>query len=450
MRSLSLILEDCFSRRRMLSILFILSLGNFLFRLVYELHLHSVPYFFDQIGVDTQAAQWYTYMIPSMAKAWGGTWSSLGIGLLPIFHNTLGNTATYLLLNQLFLVIFFTLSWYAFGSNILTITVGLCAAFTTFNNHVYENGSLVIIYIPYIFCFLNLFAVLKLFSEETPAAGWWALWGASLILYIGSFEGWVDYYAITLVVSPACFYLLKKRGESIRLRRLTTILCTLTVAFFIFVYFKVKYVFASHIGEEHDLVINYGLQYWLLMVEDVIANFFMFFYMTIITYLPPQLTFSNSFLQYGPSTIIDLQKGYDSLHAPLAATNALLMWRYYAGVLISIFVYYLWGVSKKMFNDFNKDRFFLFIFMMMVLFGAAAHFLVKFRPMHIVPWLPYQGFIGQIGIVLLIGYLLSLLHRSAYSQKMVWSITLSVWSAIFLSGLLKAPFYKIGVAYGGM
>ncbi|MBX7066608.1 MAG: hypothetical protein K1X28_05205 [Parachlamydiales bacterium] len=444
MKSLILDLEGRLSKAHMFLILCVLLVGNLLLKF-FEILLHPVPYYFDQLGVNTLTTPWYTYMIPSMARVWGGTWSSLGIGLLPIMHSTIGNTSAYLLLNQIFIVTLFLLSWYVFRSKVMTITIGICAACTTLNNHVYENGSLVIIYIPYIFCFLNLFSLFHLFNEEHPKRRWWALWCISLLLYIASFEGWVDYYAIVLIVSPACLYILKKKGELTRSRRLIRVLIAFSIAFVAFAYFKINYGYASSRGDEHDLVINYGLKYFPLMIEDIISNFFTFFYMTIITYLPPQLTFSNSLLLYGPSTIAALQDGYDVPR--LAVTNAFLLWRFYAGVFFSVFVYYLWKVSKKLFTKFEKDFFYLFIFMMMVLFGAAAHFLVKFRPMHIVPWLPYQGFIAQIGLMFLIGYLLHLLHNSAKSQKLIWSITFCIWASIIFCGALKIPFYKICVSY---
>jgi hypothetical protein len=425
-----------------------LLVGNFIFRYIFEMNMQPVPYYFDQLSINTANSSWYTYMLPSMAKLWGGTWSALGIGILPFLNDTIGNTATYLLLNLLFVTIAYVLSWYAFHSKILTFTVGLCSSFTTLNHHVYGNGSLVVLYVPLIFCILNMFALLKLFNDYRSKQKWWLLWFVSLLLYIASFEGWIDYYAMVIIIAPACFIILNKRHDRVKIKQLVRVISFMTIAFVLFVIFKIKYVYASTAGEEHDLVFNYGLKYWVLIVEDVISNFLTCFYSTIITYLPPQITFSNALLLYGAAPINEMQNGYDKPYTYLAATNALFLWRFYAGILASIFVFYLWKISKKLFTHFNRDYLFLYIFMMMVLFGAPAHLLVKFRAMHVMPWLPYQSFMGQIGLVLLMGYALHMLHRSAKSKVVIWAVTGAIWASIVFSGFLKGDFYKAGASYG--
>jgi hypothetical protein len=140
---------------------------NLFLRLGYELHFGQIPYYFDQQHINSSGSTWYTYMFPNMSHTWGGTWSSLGIGLLPILKKFPGITASYLMLNLLFAIFAYVLTWRAFYSRVLTITVGLCTTFTSLNYHVYSNASLVMIYIPFIFCFFNLFSIYRLFQENT-------------------------------------------------------------------------------------------------------------------------------------------------------------------------------------------------------------------------------------------------------------------------------------------
>lgn len=439
-----------FNHYQLIAILFLLLSGNFLLRFIFELHMQSVPYYFDQLQLNTNNVPWYYYMIPSNSSVWGGTWASLGIGLLPIFHKIIGNTATYLLLNFLFIAVAYVLSWYAFRSRILTFTVGLCTSFTTINEHVYDNGSLVGLYIPLIFCLLNMFTIFKLFERDKPEHYWWGLWVITLLLYIASVEGWVEYYATILVISPFVYLLLEKNEDWFKIARLIKMLVIMTLIFVLFLYFKFKFTYASNPGEEHDLIINYGHHYGLLILEDLISNFFTFFYTTIITYLPAQLTFSNALMYYGPQTIMNLQNGYDSPYAQLVAINALTLWRFYAGVCVSIFVYYFWRVAKRLFTAFDSDYFFLFLFMGMVLIGSPAHMLVKYRAMHAVPWLSYQTFIGQIGIILLMGYGLLMLHKSGRTPLFIWTVTILIWSSIVVSAFTKHAFYQTARAYGNI
>lgn len=432
-------------------VLLILLISNFFLRWAYELHYSSLPYYFDQLHINYENTKWYTYMLPSMAKDWGGTWSSLGIGLLPLLKISFGNTGSYFILNTLFITVAFSLSWLVFRSKIITITVGICAAFTTLNDHVYQNSSLIAIYIPFIFCFFNMYSVYQLFQVSRPKTYWWFVWLLSLLLYILSFEGWVDYYAVTLLASLFCFYLLFRESDWIRINRLIKILSILTFMFLVFVILKVKYGYASAKGAEHDLIFNYGKHFIPLMIEDFIGNFFTFFYTTIITYIPPIFSFSTSLIKYGSPALMQLQNGYDPAYIYLTAINALLLWRFYAGVLITIFVYLFYQVNRILLRKFNQHYFFLSLFMLMVLFGSPAHFFVKFRPFHIIPWLAYQTFIGQIGIILLIAYALGMLHsNSKINKKMAWIITLVVWSCIISCAFLKPPFYNLGVSYGNL
>lgn len=436
------------ARYQMFAMLALLLLSNFILRFVIEMHLQPVPFYFEQLKINLSDAKWYTFMIPSNAKFWGGTWASLSIGLLPTLNRLVGNTPVYLLLNLLFITTGYGLSWYAFRSKILTFTTGLCLAFTTLNAHVYDNGSLVALYFPLIWCFFNLFTVFKLFEQDKPQHSWWILWAVSLLLYIASFEGWVEYYASIVIISPVMFFLLIKNKDSSRSKRLVQLLCFMTIAFILFLYIKIKYVYASNPGSEHDLIFNYGRHYWILMIEDIISNFFTFFYTTIITYLPAQLTFSNALMTYGPQALIEQQNGYDPNFAQLVAINALTIWRFYAGVLVAVFVYYFWQVCGRLFTTFNKDYLFLFIFMSMILISTPAHMFVKYRAFHMVPWLSYQTFIGQIGLILLISYSLFMLHKSNKSKKFIWTINIIVWSCVVVTAFTKKPFFQAGRAYG--
>lgn len=421
-------------------ILLFLLLANFCVRYFFDLHHYILKNYFDQLRIETSQTPWQEFLWPSKAKLWGGTLSSFGIGLIPLFEKLIGNTNFYLLLNSIFILTFYCLSWYSFRSKIITITVGICAAFTTLNHHVYQNGSLVIIYIPFIFCLLNLFSIQRLFEIEQPKLRWWWLWLLSLISYILSFEGWVDYFAIVVIASPFCFYLLYQTHDRVRIKRLCKIISIMFIAFLIFLVLKVKYYYASQKGEEHDLVFNYGIKYLPLIIEDIISNIFTFFYTVIITYIPPIFSFSNSFLLYGPKTINLLQNNYDHIHYSLTAYNALFLWRFYAGFAMAVFLFYMVKLGKYLWVGFNRDYFYLFLFMLMILFGAPAHILIKYRAMHSIPWLPYQAFIGQIGVILLISYLLWMAQRSLRPTHFI-IITILVWTSIVSCAFFKDNFY---------
>lgn len=443
-------LNNVFNKYDLVIYLILLLISNFIIRYIIELNFSSLPYYFDQLQLHDENSKWYTYMLPSMAKLWGGTWSSLGIGVLPILKMAFGNTVSYLLLNFLFIISAYYLSWKAFNSKIITITVGIMTAFTTLNDHVYQNGSLVIIYIPYIFCFINLFSLQKLFENIKPKIMWWYLWGISLLLYLLSFEGWLDYYAVTILASLCCYYVLYKQNDFVRGFRLFKINSILTITCVVYVILKIKYGYASELGAEHDIIFNYGKRYIPLMIEDFISNFFTLFYTTIITYIPPLFSFSNSLIRYGSFTIISLQNGYDPSFSYMAAINALMLWRFYAGIYFSLFIYFFYHVIIKLFREFDRDCFYIFLFMLMILFGSPAHLLVKFRPFHIVPWLSYQSFIGQIGLILVTSYALGMLHKSQTNKKIIWLVTILVWGLVISCPFLKPPFYKVGMSYGDL
>ena len=116
------------------------------------------------------------------------------------------------------------------------------------------------------------------------------------------------------------------------------------------------------------------------MIKVIIGNFFTFFYTTIITYIPPIFSSSNSFI-YGPSALIELQNGYDFSNAYLASTPTPYYFaRFYAGVYISIFGYIFFQVTKKLSKAFNKDHIFYLCLCLWFYLVLPAIFSVKFRP----------------------------------------------------------------------
>ena len=160
-----------------------------------------------------------------------------------------------------------------------------------------------------------------------------------------------------------------------RSRRCILILCLInSIAA---VYLGVKIIFGlgglHPRGGEADLILTYGREHVILMLEDIISSFFTFFFTTITTYAPPELfSFSISSWIYGPEKIIALQEGYHPQATHLTHYNHLFLWRYYAGFLLAVFLFVYIRVVRKLVVVRDTHNIILFVLLTCTLIGSPT------------------------------------------------------------------------------
>jgi CDP-diglyceride synthetase len=384
-------------------------------------------------------------------KQWTGSWTSTSLVLLPPLTKLIGSYSyLYLVLNLFFIILVFTLSWFGFRSVIFTLTIGLCAAFTTYNYHVYSVSGSVNQYFIVSYLFLVLFCQYKLFQEQPKLNIWWPMWGLSMLLFVLSYEGWLDYAVALWVCTPILAIGLYRINDNERLKRLLILSSIITVTAVFYILIKHRFGYGQHRGSESDVVFNYGFKNFSLVIEDVISNFITIFYTTLTTFIPPQFVASNSLWHLGSEKLISLQHGYNSQNMVLVPMNALFLWRYYAGITLAVFVFHMYKVAKKAVKKLDKNSALILIFMTMILFSGQTHVFVKWRPMHSLPYLAYHFYLGVVGLMLLVSYLSKMVYDKMQNRYLAWIILIFVWLDIIFCAFARPPFLSFSASYLGM
>jgi len=236
---------------------------------------------------------------------------------------------------------------------------------------------------------------------------------------------------------PLVAAVLRKAGDKARLVRLTLLLAIVTLTAIAYVGVKRACGWGQVPGSESDVVFNYPHK--IIAAEDVISNFFTIFYTVLSNYSPPFLVSSNSLWRYGGEELIRLQSGYHASESHLAAMNHLFLWRFYAGVAATLFVAALAWVGTKAYRLRSRNWVILYVLMLMTLTGSPTHLLVKWRPMHALPYLSYHFYFGVMGLSLLIAYLAHLAHENLRNRRLAWSLIVIVWADIVYCALARPP-----------
>jgi hypothetical protein len=277
----------------------------------------------------------------------------------------------------------------------------------------------------YLLCFL--FCQYKLMQSGCNYRRWIPLGVLSLAVYALSYEGWLDCVAWMWVVYPILIVVAYRQKDRERFRAGIGILAYTTFTAAVYVFVKTKYGNGQGEGSESDVVFNYGRKYPWLVVEDLISHFFTLFYTTVVTYLPPQIGYSNSLWSYGPDEIMKLQGGYDANGIQKVVYNHIFLWRYLAGALALVFVAWWWRSLQSIWKAPTRFGVSFFALLTMVLLSGATHMIVKYRPMHSLPYIGYHSYFGVVGMSLLIGLVAMWLKDHVQRPALAWSPIGLIW-----------------------
>ena len=389
----------------MVGVLLFFLIANFVLRAHLEQAKTFLWDYFSVAYADTldkvYAKPWYRLLLP--IEEWTGSWTSTSLALLPPLTKLTGSyPRVYLLLNALFVSTAFFTSWIAFRSRIFTITFTACAAFTTYNYHVYACTGSVNQYFIVSYLLWLLACQYRLFTTDGPKRGWWIGWSAAFVLFVLSYEGWLSYVVWTWLMAPFAILTARKYGRSDQARLAATLLVVVTLTAGAYVLVKRDYGYGQTSGSESDVVFNYDDK--MLAFEDIVSNFFTIFYTVVTNYTPPALVTSNSLQTHTPAELIAAQNGYHTNQSHLVPYNHLFLWRFYAGVAATLFVGVLIWLLRNTWQNPTRERFVILALMLMTLTGSPTHMLVKWRPMNVEPFISYHFFFGVIGLSLLLAY----------------------------------------------
>jgi hypothetical protein len=353
-------------------------------------------------------APWWSFFLP--VKEFAGRWGTTGFLLVHWLETKLGEPNAFYFLSAVMVWAGYLLTYLTFRSLSVAVLTGIALATTTFNYHVYSVSGSVIMLPLVTYLLLFVYCQVRWVQSSERSRLWAFLTIASLVLFALSYEGWLDFVPLAWIVYPALAWHFRSFGDRVRASRSIILLFMVTAAAASYVIIKVATGLEGlhPRGGEADLILTYGRDYVLLMVEDVISSYFTFYFTTISTYLPPEvLSFSLSSWIYGPNKIVALQEGYHSNASHLAHYNHLFLWRYYAGFMLAVFLFLYWNALKRFFSRGSTHDLILFVLMTCTLIGSPTHLIIKWRPMHAAPFLGYQCYLSIVGFTLLLCYCIS-------------------------------------------
>lgn len=355
---------------------------------------------------DIAPLPWWRLLLP--LPEFEGRWGTTGFLLVHWLETIFGEPRAFYLLNVTMVVCGYIFTYLIFRSLLLAFLFGFGLASSTFNYHVYViSGSMNIL--PTM-CFLFLFSYCQVEWMRRPLRSW--IWAAatflSCILFAVAYEGWLDLMPAIWIIYPVLCFFFWRRGDVEHFSRsVFSLLSTSTIAI---AYFAIKKHYGLDglhpVGGEADLITTYGFDHKTLMIEDIVSNYFTFFFTTITTYFPPQIfSFSMSSWLYGADGVVRLQEGYHPQATHLTHYNHLFLWRYYAGSFLALFGLAYVGVIKRLFSSFEEKWLVVFVLLTITLIGSPTHMMIKWRPMHAAPFLGYQCYLSIAGFTLLLCYL---------------------------------------------
>lgn len=397
----------------------------------------------SQIISDTLSQHWPRLLLPfEFEPARGGIyWQPTSILLLYGTQKYLGALPSYLIFSNLFVVTAAVVASRLTGSLTFTATLAIAFGFGTQLDYAFGYGWLIIIYILLIFCAINCFAAVRLLSADSAEARWRIGFVVSLCLVALAGEWWLN-YATALICAGGFGAIWASRHELPRLRASLLFILGASLAVLV-AYLIIRLPFRGNFlkaGSEEELVFTY--KHKILILDDIIVNFFTFLYTALTNYLPSFLTSSNSLTFLNPTTILAEQHGYDAAHQNLVPMNHLFLWRFYAGVAVAGFVGFTGFAWHRAWKTGSISAAWITALSIMVLTGFATHLLIKFRPYNSVPALPYKAIVSVSAWTVLVAYLTMMSERHLKSRRAFHAVVAGVWGSIFLAALTRPGMAK--------
>jgi hypothetical protein len=315
-------------------------------------------------------------------------------------------------------------------------TLAFLFAFGTQLDYAYTYGNLVTLYLVLTYIALNATIAYLFISGRVSRIGGLAAFTLTLAVAALSNEMWINY--ATALVTGTLFASLWAHRHGLagtRVRGLALLGATLVV---LVAYLVVRLRLVSEYlnpGSEEELLVTY--QSKILLVDDLIANFFTFLYTVLDNYLPSFVSSSNSLVYLGKDTILAEQHGYDQPQQALIIMHHLFMWRFYAGVLVTLFVGFAVTVLVQAWRAAPGGTAMLAGLCVMILAGFSTHLSIKMRPYNSVPALPYKTIVSVSLFSVLIAYVVAISADSFRSRRAYLGTVAAVWGCVFIAALTR-------------
>jgi hypothetical protein len=431
------------TKRGLVGALVALLAANFFLRYVLEnagllMWSHAELCWPSEARASVAALSWWRYLLP--LQDYMGSWTSTSNLLIWGLERWFSSTTLYCGANAFFVAVTFFVGYLATRSGLVAFTVGLCAALTTHNYHVYAVTGTISLYFIMVYFEVAALCMYRLWSAEPGEdRRWWIASGVALLFLLLSYEGWLDFAAYAWLAFPILYLYHRRRGELLRARRALMMLAGLTGMAVLYVVVKVTYGYGQSTGSESDVVFN--LPWPRVAFEDLATHTITFFYTAVSTLIPGPLTGSDAVRTVGADAIAAAQGDYLKGEA---AKRLLLMnydfgWRFLAGGLFVLWIGLIVAVGRKLWRRPEPGSLLVLLLLLLVLTGSPTHALVKMRNMHTQPLLGYQVWLAVLGLFALVGTGVGRLERSGVSRRLARGLVVAVWLNVVVCAFTRPP-----------
>lgn len=420
----------------------ILLVASVSFKLAFLPHSPAAPYSLIMTPAIYESVShllphdWAKLLLPFEYEPGRHYWATTVIYLAYASERYLGPVASYIVLSSLFITVTFFSSLVVTRSFLFSSTLAFLFAFGTQLNYQFTYGNLVAFYIILSYIAINFAIASALIMGRLSSFLGRLAFVVTLVVVALSNEMWIN-YATALAVATVFGILWGMRHQRYDIRNESAFLLAATVlvlAAYLSIRMRLVHQYLAP-GAEEELLVTY--KYKFLIIDDFISNFFTLLYTALTNYLPSFLTSSNSIVYTPPGSIVAEQHGYDQAYSSLVLANHLFMWRFYAGVYVTLFIGLILTVFVRSWRRPSSWEAIFVALALMVLAGFSTHLSIKMRPYNSVPALPYKAIISITALTVLIAFAAaksSLWFRSVQARFAFISL---IWVSAFLAALTR-------------
>lgn len=379
---------------------------------------------------------WTQLFVPYAYEPGRYYWSTSAIVFTYLAEKHFGPVGSYLFFSGLFVGVSFVMAAVVTRSLVFAATMAFMFGFGTQLDYVLTYGNLTALYLVLSYIAINFaLAVLMIQGRISIASGLIAF-TLSLVVVAVSNEMWINYATAMIAASAFGTIWARHLGDYTLVRRSATILTATTAVLLLYLVVRLRLV-NQYLkpGAEEELLFAYGSV--VLFIEDAIVNFFTLMYTTLDNYLPSFVSSSNSLTYLGSKAILAEQHGYDAANQQFVVLSHLYLWRFYAGVLVTIFLGFTGWVLIRAWQAKSIGAAAAAALALMILAGFATHLSIKMRPYNSVPALPYKAIISISAWTILVAYLTTCSAARLRTARARYSLVAAVWLCVFLAALTR-------------
>jgi hypothetical protein len=372
------------------------------------------------------STKWTALLLPFEYETGRFYWCPTVIFIFYAAQKYIGGIATFAVFYNLFLATTFACCLRLTRSPGFALITTFLFAFGTQLDYLFTFGNLVALFLVMTYVAVNFTWLILYLRDDTTSLRYFALFAGSLTVAALSNENWINYATGLICATVFGIFWARRQMESALSWRCAHVLGTVLAV--LGAYLAVRLQVARQYvtpGAEEELLITYPQ--WSLLFDDLIANYFTFLYMSISNYLPSFLASSNALTMLPPAEIIASQHGYHPQSQHLILMNHLFLWRFHAGVLVTLFFAGLAWTARKSWSwePGNVGAAIVVALGLMVISGFSTHLMIKMRPYNSAPALAYKALMSVSAWTVLVAYV-------AWSA----SETFARWRGWIVGGLL--------------